>query len=349
MYLLVNENSRVIINPQTRSGERMYSFKSPSYDGANKESAVATRGLWEDLSTFGYRAMVAYHYFYEDDASDHSMALQRDYIYYGITPGKQSGALNQNVSEYLSFIEINPNAYFKIADQKDTGSTNDDPHIEHYSVSIEKRDFTADELIDKMWTKGAYDFRIEVMTSTRENPQVLYIPLKPNQIWNFNLERSYRHRTFFRHTKFTYRIDPNKFTPKQVSLTSERISFGKWNLAEEAVYRYVTFWEEDEGVEKNYSYTYEMIKVNADKFSGDAKLELGLGKNKLSGGINTVISSSNTVRETKNVTVKRSEKSDNLGNVKIYFYDPIIENNISGISYSHTYNTGTVKFGITAI
>lgn len=345
--LVVNENSRVIINPRTRSGGQVYSFKSPNYDGTNKESEVATRGFWQGgLWTVGYKAMAAYRYFYKDDASDHSMALQRDYIYYGITPEKQSGALNPNVSEYISFIEINPNAYFKIADQIRTGSNNDDPYIVNNSASIEKRDFTADELIDKMWTKGAYDFRIEVTTSTRQTPQVLYIPLKPNEIWNFNLNKTYRHRTFFRHTKFTYSIDPDKFTSKRVALTSRRISFGKWNLAEEALYRDVTFLEEDEGLQIDYSYTYETTKVNANKFSGDVKLELGLGKNKLTGGVSTEASSSNTVKEKNNVTVRRIEKSDDLGHVRIYFYDPIIENNFFGGSRKHTYNTGTVTFGI---
>ena len=110
--------------------------------------------------------------------------------------------------------------------------------------------------------------------------------------------------------------------------------------------------EEDESTEITDTYSYETIKVHASKFSGDIKLEIGLGKNKASGGVSTEVSSSNTIKETKAATVKRNQSSDNLGNVRIYFYDPIIEKSESNgrkTSYElHTYNTGYVKFGVAA-
>lgn len=347
--LVVNENNRVIANKEvkTRGANYSFTFVSPSFDGSRTNSS--TRSAVVDNSYVGNKAINAYKYFYKDDASTNSMALQRDYIYYGLTPTNHSGALNFNVSEYISFIEVNPTTYFTIADQK-TNSMSDDPYIKANSVSRKKRDFTESELIDALWTKGAYNFRFEIQRSTNEKPQIVYLPVKPSDIWNFNLDRTYRHSTAFRHSKYTYKIDPNKFTTKRFYLTPGEISLGKWNLAEESVYRYVTILEEDESVAKTTSYQYEVVNVLSTKFNGDVKLELGLGESKkLGANVGVETTSSNTKKEIRTVTITRKEESDNLGSVKIYFYDPIIESKTSATQYQvRTYNTGNVKFGISA-
>lgn len=347
--VVINENSRVKANKisKTRSTSYEYSFISPSYDGTNVNKQ--TRSTIANSNLVGNKAITAFQYFNQDNSSINSMALQRDYIYYGITPTNRSGALNYNVSEYISFIEVNPKTYFTIADQTGMG-IDDDPYIKENSVSREKRDFTEEELIDKLWTKGSYNLRFEIQRSTNAHPQIIYIPVKPSEIWNFNLERSYRHSTAFRHSKYTYRIDPDKFTSKRFELSPYELSFGKWNLAEEALYRYVTILEEDESGEKTTTYQYEETSVLSSKFNGDVKLELGLGEgNKGTGGVSTEANSTNTTRKTCTVSVNRKEASDNLGSVRIYFYDPIIEAKVSSSEYKmRTYNTGHVTFGISA-
>lgn len=346
--VVVNENNRVEVNNtnRTRGAGYEYSFISPSYDGTNVNRN--TRSAIVNSNLVGNKAINAFKYFNKDDASVNPMALQRDYIYYGITPTNSSGALNYSTSEYISFIEVNPKAYFTIADQTGTGSISDDSYIKANSVSRKKRDFTQDELINELWTKGAYNLRFEIQLSTNDHPQIIYIPVKPSEIWNFNLDRSYRHSTGFRHSKYTYTIDPNKFTSKRFELSPYELSFGKWNLSEEALYRYVTILEEDESGEKTTSYQYEVTKLLSTKFNGDIKLELGLGKSdKLTGGTSTEVTSTNTTKETRTVNVTRKEASDNLGSVRIYFYDPIVEAKTSSSQYTmRTYNTGYVTFGI---
>lgn len=348
--LVVNENERVVINNdvKTRASKGSYSFISPAFDGTQKNGS--TRSANVSSSLVGNKAITAFNYFYKDGSGVNSMALQRDYIYYGITPQSKSGSLNYSTSEYISFIEVNPTTYFTIADQVNTGSMNDDPYIKANSTSRKKRDFTQEELIDELWTKGSYNFRIEVQRSTNEYPQVLYIPVKPSDIWNFNLTRSYRHPTGFRHSKYTYTIDPYKFTAKRYELKPNQLSLSKWNLSEESVYRYITFIEEDESQEIDFTYEYEVVNMNSSKFNGDVKLEIGLGESdKISGGISTEVSGSNTTKENRKVTIRRKVGSEHLGSIRIYFYDPIIEKRISASEYQmRTYDTGHIKFGISA-
>lgn len=91
-------------------------------------------------------------------------------------------------------------------------------------------------------------------------------------------------------------------------------------------------------------------KVKSSKFNGDVKLEIGLGKSdKISGGVSTEVSGSNTTKENRKVTIRRKVGSDPLGSIRIYFYDPIIEKKISTSEYQmRTYDTGHIKFGISA-
>jgi len=354
---VVNENSRVCAGPLTRSGNRTYTFKSPNFDGTKDAQRPLTRAAANtstrtadiNAAKVGTKVIQAFNYFNKDDGSIYSKALQRDYIYYGLTPTNREGALNHSVSEYLSFIEIDPNTYFRIIDPGIPESSRLDPYIKSEKTSQKSRKLTESELINRMWTKGSYDFRMEVQTSLNQTPQIIYIPLKPEEIWNFNITVKHRNHTMFRRAKYTYTIDPDKFTSKQVDLTEKDYSLGKWNIADESLYRYITFIEEDEGNTIETTSTIEYTKMNANKFNGDVKLDLGLGSNKVSTGVGVEANSTNTTKETKTVKVTRTEGSDNLGSVSIYFYDPIIESKKSNGEYvMRAYTTGYVTFGIYA-
>lgn len=74
-----------------------------------------------------------------------------------------------------------------------------------------------------------------------------------------------------------------------------------------------------------------------------------MGTYNIGANVGVEATSSNTKKEIRTVTITRKEESDNLGSVKIYFYDPIIESKTSATQYQvRTYNTGNVKFGISA-
>lgn len=358
--IVVNENSRVVatdikMNSLKSGGAKSVTFKSPNYDGTKltESPPMLKSSTISSSSIVGAKAIEAFRYFNRDDGSIFQKGLQRDYVYYGITPENQTGNLNRSISEYISFIEVNPNGYFIFADQNIDQILNNDPIISSWETSQKKRPLTPDELIDRMWTKGAYNFKFEIITSTSDKPFTVYIPLKPSEIWNFNIERSYRHSTWFRRSKNTYRIDPNKFTSKPVFLNAEMISLPKWNIADEAITRIVNISEEDDGSEITSQYTFEESRINSNNFKGDLKLGIGLLNKILNigAGGSVDITSTNTTKESKKITIKRTETSDILGSIKIYFYDPLIEGvqqSLQGNSYKmHTYQTGSITFGIT--
>ncbi len=342
---VVNENSRVIVDAITRSGEQTFTFISPNYDGSIREDEEPqTRSTAMTAAEVGAKAVTAYNYFYADNSGSNSRSYQRDYIYYGITPANGNGTLNRLVSEYISFLEVDPKAYFKIADQK-TGEAYEDPSIKSNQTSQEKRSLTDAELLDRMWTKGAYDFRFEVFSANSTQPTIVYLPLKPEELWDFHIASSYRHSTWFRHSKYTYTIDPNKFTAKRVYLKNKQISFGKWDLSQEALERYISIYEEDKQARYTTTVSHQVTKMTSWKVEGEVKFGFGT-ENKNSAGVSGGGSGSTTKTETKEYKFERDEADDNLGNIKIYFFDPIIDGKSGSDYLVHTYNTGYVSFGL---
>lgn len=345
---VVNENSRVIIpeNNLKSRGVKTIMFKSPNYDGSlviNEQPILKSTIV--DNSIVGKKAIDAFSYFNKDDGSINQKAFQRDYIYYGITPQNQTGNLNRSVSEYISFIQVDANSYFNIANEPGTKDYYGDPKISNHTVTQEKRGLSEEELLDRMWTKGSYNFKFEILTSTQEQSQVVYVPLKPNELWDFNISHSYRHSTWFRHSKNTYTIDANKFTSKPVVL-KEKISLGKWDISEEALFRYIKISEEDSGAEVTETETYEMSKALKTNFSGNAKIGIGLKGKEGEAGASASVESTTTEKITKSYTIKRKIDSDQLGKIRIYFYDPLVHKVENGVCELHTYYSGHVKVGI---
>lgn len=107
----------------------------------------------------------------------------------------------------------------------------------------------------------------------------------------------------------------------------------------------------DPGESYTYEYSFETTKVNSKKVSGDIKFGLGIGdndKDKVEFGMGVEHTNSTTTKELNKIIVNRTNKDDELGTEKIYFYDPIVEEKAASKYIIKEYNTGIVSFGVTA-
>lgn len=371
---VINKNSRVKVNAETRSQVPTYEFIDQAFNGesmrqgtrsTNSTDTTSMNGIDKLLFAMGPKALASYNYFNKSDGSNESKALQRDYIYYGMKPWSTNGSLDRSIGEYITFIEINPLSYFFFADDISDNRITNDPYIENNNPSRTERDFTPEELIDAIWTEGAYEIKMEIVRSSSTTPLIKYIPVLPEDLWEFHCDRSYTHSTWFRHSKYSYSVNPENFTAKRVYLGDDLfqsgLSIGKWDLTEEALSRTIRFSEVDPSATVTSTTSYSVTKVNSNKVSGGLKFGLGIGNNSSFeiGGEGT---SSTTTTETKTLTITRNEGDDDLGMEEIYFYDPIIEGKTDDNSSSSifldfdpldtyivkTYSTGFVTFGITA-
>lgn len=350
---VVGENSRVVVkgaNAGNKSlSSRGFEFIDEAFDGTVSEEA-ALKSVEVSSSNIGQRALDSYRYFYSDGNDVHQKGLQRDYIYHGLTPQNTKGKLVNSVSEYIGTIRVPIAAMYSFADDRTTDGTYADPYILTTEVDKKGAGLGYEELMNKVWAKGAFNFMFEVITSNQTIAGVTYVSLTPDDLWTMSYTHTRKHKTWFHRSRHTYVINVDKFESKDVIL-KKPVNMGKWNIAQESIYRYVKIKEFDKGREISTKMTYEMDKMKSSSFSGDYKLTLGLGKDNgthASGSAdwNTKSDNTNTVKVTKEITEKWTEESDDLGLVQIYYYDPVIESMNGSSPILRTYSTGSVEFGI---
>lgn len=341
--VVLNDNSRVKVVGQSRSGEPKYTFISSNFDGRNKAKRKRIAPTSQEVNVSD-RAKTAYEYFWSNEADSRCKSFQRDYLYYGITPVNGNGNLNHLVREYISSLCINPKAYFNISDQTNLEpSSLNDPIANPSSVTVRGREMSWEEQLQKLWSEGCYNFKFEIVSVKSTLPIVVYIPLKPAEIWDLHIKVDYEHGTWFKKSKLTYSIDPSKFTERLIVLDENLISFGRWDLSVDALERYITISEEDKAATYTYTQTSELTKLTSVKLNGSVKAGLGT---KVNGELSVGFDSSTTTKEIKTFTYTRTEEDDMLGRLMISYFDPVIESRAGSIYYPKVYSTGVVEFTI---
>ncbi|OOV29534.1 hypothetical protein BXU11_06515 [Flavobacterium sp. LM5] len=318
-------------------------FLSPNFNGLKKDNVNTNKTnvnknelskiVFDSFSFFNQNTS------YNDVAAN--KAYQRDYVYYGITNKDSKGILNQNVTDYIDYLEINPNLYFKLAlNSGDKGN----PSITNETVTQTKRQLSTEELIDRMWTKGAYEFKFEIFSENSSNSSSIIIPVKPSDIWNFNITHTRQNGTVFRSSKNTYKINPANFTSKVFRL-NDMVAFNKWDISKESLHRFINVSEVNLSSSITEEVNYTVSKVAEGKFEGSVKLGVGSKTSAELGG-------SGSYKE-ETTQEKKFLRTFNVGDdvlatsIKVYFYNPIINNiNNNGECDLFYYSTGAVKFSI---
>lgn len=327
--LLVKNNERVRVRPHsniTRTGTEQlsYEFLDEAFDGSIvSEEPVKTRvdnePDWanEYLDKDKMNPLIAQAW----ETMKETPTLQRDYIYYGLTPTHQEGTLNMSIDEYLYRFQIDPNAYFKIADQ--TG----DPKIKvNESTSNKISELSREEIIRRLWTEGRFELKFRFFTgvknSTALNPADLTFSVSPNDLFNINITTDRRHPTGFRHTKYTYTIDPNQlgrkwYYPQRHGHDSR---LPKWDISQQSLERYILVYESDESETYKETKTYSTTYTTG--FKSNAEGSLGVGKVGVKVGLG--VDATQVQTNTSSVEVITNKGDDYLGSLNLYFYDSII-------------------------
>lgn len=335
--LLVKNNERVHqVNSLTRNisdNEVMpgYEFTDDAFN-SSKNEVIQTR------ATIEYPT-VDNDYFSKDGLEDTIIkawnimknvdpSLQRDYIYFGITPQKREGKLNRTVSEYLYRFQISPDAYYAISDQ--TNGNKNDPTIKTDIISNKISELSDDEVISKLWTDGNYEFEFHIFTGTKSDGNVssqkLVYNIPPKELWTININKRKRHHTGFRHTKYYYSISPSSlgkkwYYPKEHAGKESKIN--NWDISQQSLEKTFYIVEKDEEitekrtvqVKKKYTNNFKVDASGSFNPGGDVvgDIKVGLGYD-----------SSSSTETTSTVEVDITQKSDELGTIEADFYSSII-------------------------
>jgi hypothetical protein len=323
-------------------------FLSPNFNGLNnklkKDNLISNKSIIVNRNELSTIVLNSFSFFNQNVSSNDiatNKAYQRDYIYYGITNKDSQGILNQNVTDYIDYLEVDPNIYFKLALN---APVKGNPVITNNEVTQTKRQLSTEELIDRMWTKGAYEFKFEVFSENSSTSSFVIIPVKPSDIWDFNISHTRRNGTVFRSSKNTYKINPENFTSKVFRL-NDMVAFNKWDISKESLHRFVNVSEVNLNQTITEEVSYTVSKIAEGKFNGSVKFGVGSKTSAELGG------SGGYKEET--TEVKKFNRTYNVGDdvlagsIKVYFYNPII-NNIHNNSECDLfyYSTGAIKFAI---
>lgn len=265
----------------------------------------------------------AYRTFNSDGADNRSRAFQRDFAYYGMTPDGNGGEFDGNVKEYISYMEVNPNSYSHISDD-------------------------SNERLDMIWTGGTYTFKFSVAKSTGSRPLVMRADFRPDEIWDFDIDDAKVRGAAFNGSKHVYTVNTDKLKAKRYYFHPDDMSFGAWNLAEEAVSRYIVIEEEDAGKQTEAPMKFNWRRLAPACFDGGRKLVLGEGvsiKNGL-GALEYEITTDLTDCKTT-VNMPESDSADVLGSLTIDYADPLMNGfGDNFVCLLHEYNTGSITFAI---
>lgn len=336
---VVGENSRVAVASSLRSAKTggvdyTYRFLNEAYDGSKKsrlrvaEVPEAPEGDgWVEASELDREIIEAW----ETSRDDSYLERQRYLTYYG----EGSETLRKGYNEYLYRFRLSGNAYHNIAgnDKDDEGG---DPRYKGGDVTVYKKrnQLSLQQVLNHLWIRGSYSFSFDVMTPLTSGTtfnQQLVVSVKPEELFVFDVQREYRHRTFFRDARYKYWFDTSKFQSRWVYPHKlENVGYMRvdrsWDLSSQGTYKLIRVVEMDNGAVRQHSESFSTEFIA----KGGIKANFALGeKTKLDADFGM------SYKESKNVESKYTytDNDDRLGSLALYFEDPIIlgERTVNGV------------------
>lgn len=330
--LVIKNNERMRVNnAATRTVDGVgYEFISDAYDGSKHpqtrdsefdeslETSISSDLV--QMTTDIARAVAAYYEF-----RDIPSACQRDYIYYGITKENKPGTLNKKIREKLYRFKINANAFNAISDDLR------DPDLTE-SFSKKGRYLTKEEILQKIWTEGAFEIEFISFISVEGNkdgmPKKIHLSCKPSDLFALTqIHVHHNNKTWFHRATNTYTTDPDNLASKWVyperigaDFSNNFVLVEPWDLSKQSLSIHMEVCERDDEGEETIQKTIVNEYANKADFSLDGGGDAG-GIN-LSSKLGYGFSSTHS--ETSIMTYKRNIGSDDLGTLSFYFYDPVV-------------------------
>lgn len=365
--LVVNENKRVRVNSSTRSSSMEYSFICPEYDNTRmtrsaNEEYIASVEI--NQSKLYDKAKEAYKYFYSVESGVNSKEYQRDYIYYGVTPNNLDGHFNKQVKEYISFIKVDANIFYKLADYQPKDDSYSDPKSkEERQRGKSFSDKQKKEFLTRCWTENSFDFvftfirSFEASTSACAAERTIHISAHPSDLFEFDTnidldtyidDSKIKKGNLWHHGVWRLKLKESGYKymiskPYYIPLRKVQ-NIGNWDISKESMVRYVSVFEYDPEEEVTYEETQQFTFVNKNVWNVKVQGTYGA----VSGEVSYTNENSKTQTYTQKVIRTRHTGSDELTkNMEINYSDAII-NNISKDStiVLKVYNADGVTFGI---
>lgn len=254
-----------------------------------------------------------------------SLRATRYMLYYNLKDTAQMpGQCRKDIQECLWRFRIAPSAFKSL--QKITEETRRSKEYLFYEEVTHKiTRLSREEVLSRILTGRPFCFLFEFESSIHNNQaftQQLRIYATPEKVFNLKLDEYRRHPTFFRHTKYTYKINFSKIKAKWFYPleNSHDTRFGSWDIAKDPLEKKVTIYLVNpyDGATTTESETYTVQYARGAEVGINASVNLSsVGKLGIEGKLN----SSATVTKTVTCTRSMIAKNLKLGEFYIHYFD----------------------------
>lgn len=258
---------------------------------------------------------------------------QRYLMYYNLTNQEQTPTqVNGKVCDCVYALKLSPSGLDKIVETAQGGAKPDHKVFEDGSYTVYKTEADRSTVLSKLLTGQTIGLTFYVENVKEENarePKVLKVYATPDKFFNLSVNVNRRHKTKFRHTRYTYTIDIKDVKAKWFYPLENgcRTLFDSWDIATDPLQkRFLVYLDNPncgDKITKMDTYTYQISK--SSEVSGDAKLDNWLKI--ISFGLSGKKSSSHTDTHTVTTTIETFENNLYLADFQVDFFNdyPILK------------------------
>ena len=342
VIVLKNNERLVVTSAATKGGDFTYDFVDPVFNGTIPDTKGVTpvdsyidlpveeQSDYVPASMLDSRVIQAYNLF-----KGHDEGAQRDYIYYGMTPTKTTGVLNNHIRERILRFKIEPSE--NLFEVEDPGLS--DP------ITVKKAPLSNEEIIAKAWTDGNFELHFDVYRANRNNGtthEIKVFNVYPCDLFDFTrVKLTYKHPTWFSHSVYTYTFDAKDLVSKWYYVDGD-VLLDKWDISKESTELIIIVTEKDNGTKYTYTTTHQFDF--SDNFDLDGNIDVGTNDGSVKVGLGISYGASSSSSRSETLTIERTEEDDVLGSNQFNYTDAIITGKNSKGQYNlFSLSTGVVK------
>ncbi len=190
----------------------------------------------------------------------------RCFMYYDISNLKQTPTkFNHYVCDYIYRFQINAQRYGAVKLTTAGGDANKNPFF-YGSTTNEINQLSRTEALNRLLKGQSVEIIFDIYNVSASNPSFCdekTLSVRVNRLFNVHVQEEKRHKTAFRHTKYTYTINENGFKSKWYypHIHGQHLKFAEWDITQNSTVRKVVVWVKHPNAGKTYTMDVEYKKT----------------------------------------------------------------------------------------
>lgn len=242
-------------------------------------------------------------------------------MYYGLNSIDQTPtAMRPDIKDCILRFKIAQDAFSRFEDIAE----GDNKPLFNGSQSNKKAPLTREQALQRLLTGRAFCFMFKIegsINGSTVTSESMKIYATPEKIFNLKINESKRHKTMFRHSKYTYTIDETGIKSKWFYPLDygHDTRLNRWDVSKDPIEKKIIVYliNPDEGFTKDVTENYTVTYISGSEIGGNISIPI----NKINLGINGKLNNSNTV--SKSVTSKYTitETNERIDEFQFNYFD----------------------------